>query len=388
MLLREFASIVLSGGCVFALGGVVFGFSSLYPLLYREGVFVDDCASVDQCQVSAHQYETTKCCNDQLLDFTLLSTLSFFASDSAMVIYGECIDRLGPKVTFLFSSTVAGVGLFVIGLNASLHFDLLWFAGFIMLGAGGPGVFMGCLIFAEVFPDHRALATSVAASMWDTSSVVFLLFHALYFSFGLSFDTIAYGWLVLSAALATATFCLLPSLRMLRKLRASLLPNAAGTTNTDPLLQGSEPQQYTPRLTPTRLVIDPAITRSNSGSLTPITPPWSRSVTPRVTPTTIIPPPEVVRASSASAGTGTGGGSQHGSRHGSQYSSRNGLISREACGSGPASGLGDVEGALVKRPEAEAHMHYEEGAPACRGGVWLSFERACAGWVRRAWEAA
>ena len=124
MRLREFASIVLSGGCVFALGGVVFGFSSIYPLLYREGVFVDDCASPGECAASGH-YDTTKCCNGQLLDFTLLSTLSFFASDSAMVMYGECIDRLGPKVTFLFGSTIAGLGLLVIGLNASVHADLL-----------------------------------------------------------------------------------------------------------------------------------------------------------------------------------------------------------------------------------------------------------------------
>eukprot|EP00966_Prymnesium_polylepis_P093266 2159112-Prymnesium_polylepis.1 len=232
------------------------------PLLYHEGVLVDVCGAAVAAQCIDMD---TKCCSAQLLDFTLLSTVSFFASDSAMVIYGECIDRLGPRMTFLIASGVAGLGLFLIGLNASLQADWLWFAAFLLLGAGGPGVFMGCLIFAEVFPDHRALATSVAASMWDTSSVVFLLFHALYFSLGWSFATIAYAWLALSMGLSAATFALLPSWRSLRRMRTAPLPHAGSMAgdSTDPLLDG---QLYNPRITPTRLVVDPVANRSRQSS--------------------------------------------------------------------------------------------------------------------------
>lgn len=96
-----------------------------------------------------------QCCNDQLVHMTLMSTLSFFASDSAMVVYGECMDRLGPKATFMAASWCSLIGLLLIALNAELNIDLLWFGAFIMLGVGGPGIFMGFLVFAEVWPETR-----------------------------------------------------------------------------------------------------------------------------------------------------------------------------------------------------------------------------------------
>lgn len=61
--MKAIASILLSGVCVLSLGGVVFGFSSLYPVLYRELVFVDSCGSTTKDQCSG---QTTKCCDNQV----------------------------------------------------------------------------------------------------------------------------------------------------------------------------------------------------------------------------------------------------------------------------------------------------------------------------------
>lgn len=54
----ELASMFVAGAAVFALGGVVFGFSSLYPLLYHEGVLVDVCGDA----ASGCEKSTTKVC--------------------------------------------------------------------------------------------------------------------------------------------------------------------------------------------------------------------------------------------------------------------------------------------------------------------------------------
>ena len=268
--MRAAASIGISSATVFALGGIVFGFSSLFPTLYYEGALVDVCgASAAQCTS-----QTTKCCNAQMMDYTLLSTLSFFASDSAMVGWGECIDRLGPRTTLVISSACGIAALLLIGMNVGMGVDWLWFGSFVLLGSCGPGVFMGALTFAEVFPEQRALAISVAAAMWDTSSVVFLLFNSLYFDSGLSFSTIAYGWAILSAVLCAATFALLPSWRQLQQQRAAvdILPAPASSRSDgdrgDPLLLQAAPL-VNPRITPTRLVIDPVRSRLNSRSGSP-----------------------------------------------------------------------------------------------------------------------
>lgn len=53
--LKECVAVVLSGLCVLMMGGLVFGISSLYPVLYREGVYEDQCSVEERsdCPVDA-----------------------------------------------------------------------------------------------------------------------------------------------------------------------------------------------------------------------------------------------------------------------------------------------------------------------------------------------
>ena len=53
--------------------------------------------------------------------------------------------------------------------------------------SSGPGVFLGCLSFGSAFPSIEPTITAMAAAMWDTSAVVFLLFALLDRETGLSF---------------------------------------------------------------------------------------------------------------------------------------------------------------------------------------------------------
>eukprot|EP00965_Chrysotila_dentata_P193490 6175810-Pleurochrysis_carterae.AAC.3 len=75
---------------IFWMGGEVFGFSSLFPVLYRELVLLDTCndSAVDQC-VTAMEHDSNlgkSCCSSQLLQFTLMSSVALFSADGVMVL--------------------------------------------------------------------------------------------------------------------------------------------------------------------------------------------------------------------------------------------------------------------------------------------------------------
>ena len=215
--LIQYFSIGAAALSVFLMGGDVFGFASLYPVLYNEGVFADMCASDDEGECEPSR---SSCCPAQQLRYTLLSSVAFFASDGVMVLYGELMDRCGPRFTFGCGITFAWMGLALLGVGALLpSIDALWYLGFGALGVAGPGVFMGCLVLGEVWPPLEPVVTSLAASMWDTSSVVFFLWQLLYFGAGWQLRHVAWAFLGLCVFVGGATCTLLPSWEQVRRLR-------------------------------------------------------------------------------------------------------------------------------------------------------------------------
>ena len=208
---REAIIVGLSGLAVFMAGGVVFGFSSLYPVLYSEGVYEDVCGN-DDCK------RTESCCAAQRLWLTLVASCSLFAADGVMVIYGELNDRSGPVTCLLWGSCLACTGFMGLALGTAIDKDGLFFAGLLALGLGGPGIFMGALAFGSAEPRIEPTVTAATAAMWDSSSVVFLIFATAYDHF--SFPAFIAIWAVVSLVVSFLVMALLlRSLRTAKRLR-------------------------------------------------------------------------------------------------------------------------------------------------------------------------
>ena len=71
----------LASASVFAAGGLPYGLSALYPVLYSENVLVGRCGSnmAMQCAKSSLPY---KCCDEQMLALSLVTTLALLPSDA------------------------------------------------------------------------------------------------------------------------------------------------------------------------------------------------------------------------------------------------------------------------------------------------------------------
>ena len=121
---------------VLCLSGLCFGFNALYPLLYHEGVMVGRCprARAEECLAAGN---ATECCSDQLESYTLMTQLSFFAQDGVMLVYGEIMDRRGPRAALASACMICNVALATLlagSFNVSI--DLLWYVGFFLLVPG------------------------------------------------------------------------------------------------------------------------------------------------------------------------------------------------------------------------------------------------------------
>ena len=92
-------AVVLTGLVCFTSSGLIFGLSSLYPVLYDKGVFTSSCGT-NSSICSTSEGHGTKCCDAQLSSLTAMSTVGFFMSDASMVLYGEVNDRVGPRACF------------------------------------------------------------------------------------------------------------------------------------------------------------------------------------------------------------------------------------------------------------------------------------------------
>jgi len=99
-----------------------------------------------------------------------------------MLLYGELGDRAGPRYCFGVGACLSWFGFILLATSARVGMDVSWYAATFFMGASGPGVFMGCLFLGEKYPQLHAVISAVAASMWDASALVLMLFNLVYFS--------------------------------------------------------------------------------------------------------------------------------------------------------------------------------------------------------------
>lgn len=162
----------------------------------------------------------SKCCDEQMLALSAVTTLALLPSDALVAAYGELVDRKGPRKTFLVGMGLACVGLGLISINMQLQLEPLWYLSFSLLGASGPGIFFSVIFLSEKHPHLQPIISAVASATFDGSALCFYLWNAMYFRAGIGLATIAGAWLLLSIVLAGATVVQLPSWAWLKRERS------------------------------------------------------------------------------------------------------------------------------------------------------------------------
>ena len=215
---------------VLCLSGPCFGFNSLYPVLYAEQIFVDAC-DADVAAVCKAAINTTRgvpCCDEQSKKIVMLSTITLFAEDGVLVLYGELQDRVGARNSLLVAGSIMSTGLGMLAYNSLIaDLELLWYAGFFLLGVAGPGIFLSALSLGEKFEGLEPVITPIITAMFDASSLVFLIWSALYAQgTGVSFATILLSWLGLALLSSACVYFLIPSNKALQTLHLQRQENA------------------------------------------------------------------------------------------------------------------------------------------------------------------
>jgi len=249
--MRQYLSVAMAGLGVFTMGGLCFGFDSIYPVLYSGGAFLDYCPAEEAtaCAERPFAARSEKCCESQLAAFVTLTSVSLFGADGVMVIYGEIVDRAGPRWCMSVALALAWLGLGLVALNASLgalQLDWIWLVAFPMLGMAGPGIFMAVLSFGEVYPRLEPIITPLAASMFDGSAFVFLFWKLLFLGAGLPLSLIACLWLVVAVAVGLFTFALLLSRKQTERMRVQHAEHEK-SSEMQPAVEDGEPTTETIR---------------------------------------------------------------------------------------------------------------------------------------------
>ena len=87
---RRCLSVAAAGISVFTMGGLCFGFDSIYPVLYSSGAFVDYCPAEQAaiCSARTDEQRWLSCCDSQVSAIVSVTSVSLFGADGVMVLPG------------------------------------------------------------------------------------------------------------------------------------------------------------------------------------------------------------------------------------------------------------------------------------------------------------
>ena len=205
-------SVLMACFSIFAMCGIVFGIPSLYPSLYGWGYFAQSCspAAVSEWEAKTSLLhgvsDSPKLCDAQMNYVSLASSITFFMADAAAGLWGELVDRLGPRQCFVAASLMSIAGLMTLSVlftstAISTMRDVAMTSALALLGFAGPGIFngayIGCLAIVTESPSHVSAFTAYSAACFDGSALVFGIIY-LIASRGLGLVSSTLAWVMLA----------------------------------------------------------------------------------------------------------------------------------------------------------------------------------------------
>ena len=109
--LAQVRATILGCLCIFAMGGVIFGVSSIYPQLYDMNSYRGLCDAQRVCTLGNGQ----PCCDNELQAISLYSSIGFFVADAAAAPWGEVVDRFGSRICLMCAAFLSIASTLLIG---------------------------------------------------------------------------------------------------------------------------------------------------------------------------------------------------------------------------------------------------------------------------------
>jgi MFS family permease len=178
--------------------GIIFGWENLVPILLDQRIFNEKCSGSAQ---AAYLADPSKPCNEALVSLNLAVTTGFSAVSFSAVLFGPLQDYVSVFYARILACFMSAGGVVCLAFAPSRP-DLL-VVGALLVGAGGGGIQLTGFTVGQLFPSTQGLATSLIAASFSVSSLVFLIFNKLYFSYGVAYKSL---FLVYSALVAFV-FC-------------------------------------------------------------------------------------------------------------------------------------------------------------------------------------
>ncbi|RLN65219.1 hypothetical protein BBJ29_007655 [Phytophthora kernoviae] len=161
--------------------GIIFGWTSLVPMLEKERVYNEFCETGEAiCQTQSDRLQYA---------FTLAGSSSMASN----LLLGLVFDKFGPRVTKSISLVLLIIGALLMG-NA--HFRIngegpdLLLIGMVLVGFSGPGIQLSGIHMSNLFPEATALVACFIVGGLQLSFLIFSLFDLAYMNLGMAKTTI------------------------------------------------------------------------------------------------------------------------------------------------------------------------------------------------------
>ena len=188
--------------------GVIYGWSSLVPVLISEDFFAENCHD---------KSITNETCYDQIQRLNLVFTISSSSAPLLCFLPGFLMDKFGlwPARTLVLG--MIGIGFLLAGISATLHISFLLFPAFFLITVGGKGLLVANYTVSGLSKKYKGTIINFISGSMDSSSIVFLIFKSCY-NIGVRLNHMFYFFSALTILFHFRTFLLMPKRTLPSKL--------------------------------------------------------------------------------------------------------------------------------------------------------------------------
>ncbi|CAI5746720.1 unnamed protein product [Peronospora destructor] len=151
--------------------GVIFGWTSLVPMLEKERIYHEFCKTEETI------------CTEQSDRLQYVFTMAVSSSMWSNLMLGLVFDKFGPRVTKSVSLVLLITGALLMG-NAHYRVDAeghdLVLYGMVLVGFSGPGIQLSSIHMSNLFPEATALVACFIVGGLQLSFLIFTLFNLAY----------------------------------------------------------------------------------------------------------------------------------------------------------------------------------------------------------------
>lgn len=190
--------------------GLLYGWSSLQPVLVQEGFFNgSDCENNETEYFTYYRLSSEKAVNtDQISQLEVVFTIASTIAPICNLSTGYMLDRLGGWFTRTYCLTAMATGLILCSVATPETSNLL-FVSFSLISYAGLGLNTVNVQVANFLPKYKSSLCTIISGLYDSSTLVFLVFNKLYKN-GSSYNGMFLVYAFLSIPFHFYTFLLTP----------------------------------------------------------------------------------------------------------------------------------------------------------------------------------